>query len=516
MKAYSRILRYILRYKTLVVLAVFCSLIYASMNGFSAYLIGPFMKTIFFQNEVVSGDKVNQPQDLKVLEKIKYSLKAKVDEILGKGNPKDVLSRLCLLVLVVIFFKNIFSYMQGYIMAYVEQGVVRNLREDVYESYHRLPLYYFQERKTGDLISRVINDCNTVNTNLNSSLINLMKEPINIFVLLSLMIVISWQLALISFLVAPPILFVISRISKKLRRRTTHTQGRVSAITSVLEETISNIRVVKAFAMEPFEINKFKKANYKYFRSLLRLFRIRRLSSPVTEFLGVTIAVGVLWIGGRMVIDQRGILAPEEFIVFILLLISLMQGAKRLSEVNNKIQMGIAATGRVFEIIDQPSDIADPPHPRPIDRICDSIRFCNVWYEYNPDEPVLKGINMEVKVGENIAIVGPSGAGKSTLVDLLPRFFDPVSGSVEIDGVDIREHRLDDLRKNFGIVTQETILFHDTIRDNIAYGRPDILFEDIVEAAKTAFAHDFIMNFENGYDTIIGDRGTKLSGGQKQ
>jgi len=515
MKAFFRILRYILRYKTLVILAVACSLMYAAMNGFSAYLIGPFMKTLFTGAESLTEKVRVIGADAGTLERIQYSFQSAVNAILGRGNPLDVLNRLCLLIILVIIVKNVFSYLQGYIMAYVEQGVVRDLREDVYMSYHRLPLRYFQKRRTGDLISRVINDCNTINNNLNASLINLMKEPINIAVLLSLMIILSWKLTIYTFMVAPPCLIVINRIGRKLRKRTTRTQDRIAAMTSILGETISNIRVVKAFAMEGFEIRKFKEANYSYFKSLLRLFWVKRLASPVTEVLGVVAAVAVLWIGGSMVLNRHG-LAPEHFIEYILLMFLLMQSAKRLSEVHVKLQVGIAATGRVFEIIDLPSEICDPPDPRPIDKVEKGIRFRNVWYEYEPGVPVLRDIDLAVDVGENIAIVGPSGGGKSTLVDLLPRFFDPVSGSVEIDGRDIREYRLSDLRSLFGIVTQETILFHDTIRANIAYGRPDIPIEEVTAAAKTAFAHDFIMKFDNGYDTVIGERGTKLSGGQKQ
>jgi len=515
MKPLFRILRYILRYKAFVLLAVISSVMYAVMNAFSAYLIGPFMKTLFMGGVTVSETPKPPHGTAGFLEGVKYSLQGIVDTALGRGRPLDVLSRLCLLIIAVIVVKNVFSYIQGYIMAYVEQGVVRDLRSDVYTSYHRLPLRYFQKRKTGDLISRIINDCHTINANLNSSLINLMKEPINIAVLLGLMVVLSWKLTLFTFFIAPPSLYIISAISRKLRRHTTRTQIRVANITSVLEETISNIRVVKAFAMESFEKEKFSKANQDYFRSLLRLFRVRRLSPPVTEVLGVSMAVAVLWIGGGLVLEHRG-LAPDHFMEFIVIMFLLMQSAKRLSEVNVKLQVGIAATGRVFEIIDHPSDITDPPNPRPLETLKEGIVFRNVSYEYDPGVSVLKNINLNVRVGENVAIVGPSGGGKSTLVDLLPRFFDPVSGVIEIDGHDIREYRLNDLRNMFGIVTQETILFHDTIRANIAYGRPDVPLEEIVKAARTAYAHDFIMKFEKGYDTVIGDRGAKLSGGEKQ
>jgi subfamily B ATP-binding cassette protein MsbA len=226
-------------------------------------------------------------------------------------------------------------------------------------------------------------------------------------------------------------------------------------------------------------------------------------------------AVGVLWIGGNLTLSQQG-LNPEEFMVFIVSMFLLMQSGKRLSDVNSKMQVGIAATERVFSIIDEKSDITDRPDALPVSRVEKGIEFNHIWYEYEPDVPVLRDIDLKVRPGENIAVVGPSGGGKSTMMDLLPRFFDPTSGSLTIDGIDLRDYKLDDLRGLFGIVTQETLLFHDTIRANIAYGRPDISLDQIEEAARTANAHGFITKFEHGYDTVIGDRGTKLSGGQRQ
>ncbi len=511
MKHVLRMLRYILQYKGLFSLSVFFSILYATMNAGSIYLLGPFLETLFGASK---AEQTVQPDGF--LAGIKFSIENWVDRLLDPSDPHTALTRLCFLIVGAIFLKNLFSYLQGYIMAFVEQGVIRDLRRDVYAAYHRLPLRFFQKRKTGDMISRVINDCGTVNDNFNNAFIELIKEPINIAILLSVMLLLSWRLTVFTFLVAPPSLYVIMSIGKRLRRRTTRTQDRVAELTSVLEETISNIRVVKAFAMEQFEVARFGAVNQSYFRALIRLFQIRRLSSPVTEFLGVSMVVLVLWIGGSLVLEGQGNLMPEDFILFIGFMFMLMQAGKRLSEVNVKLQVGIAAAARVFEIIDRKSEVADLPSPAPVQRVREGIRFRDVWYEYEPGAPVLLGINLNVSQGETLAIVGPSGGGKSTLVDLLPRFFDPTRGTVELDGRDLREYRLEDLRRLFGIVTQETMLFHDTIRANIGYGRPDIPLEQIIEAAKSANAHKFITEFEHGYDTVIGDRGTKLSGGQRQ
>ncbi|MCE5249139.1 ABC transporter ATP-binding protein/permease [bacterium] len=517
-KQFFRIARYMYRYKILVFIGFTCSLGYAALNAFSVYLVGPFMKTLFLMNKEMPVTVTAPDQTIRSMTffaRLKTFFQTMFDGFLGQGTPREVLTRLCMLIVISIVIKNIFSYLQGYVMAYVEQGTISNLREDIYTAYHRLPLRFFQKRKTGDMISRVINDCNTINENLNNSFINIMKEPINIIMILVVMILMSWRLTFFTFLIAPPSLYIIRRIGKKLRRRTVRTQSCIAAITSILEETFSGIRVVKAFSMGKFEVERFNTANRAYFKSLIRLVQMRRLSPPVTEVLGVGMAVAVLWIGGIMVLEYK-MLDPGDFLAFLTLLFILMQSAKRMSEVTVKIQVGVAATDRVFEIIDYPRDILDPPDPRFLDKLSEKIVFDNVWYEYDPGVPVLKGIDLVIRKGETIAIVGPSGGGKSTMLDLIPRFFDPIRGSVMIDGHDIREYRVEDLRHLFGIVTQETILFHDTIRSNIAYGRPDIPLEDIIDAAKTANAHDFIMEFEKGYDTIIGDRGTKLSGGQKQ
>lgn len=513
MNPIKRMLRYISRYKLYFLVSLFFSVLYAATNAGSIYLLGPFLQTLFGTKHPA----VVKPEAAAgFLNGLKQHFQALADNYLVIGDPHTALTRLCILIICLIFLKNIFSYFQGYIIAVVEQGVVRDLRHDVYIAYHRLPLSFFQRRKTGDMLSRVINDCTVINDNFNSAFIDLLKEPINISFLLGVMLMINWKLTLFMFFLSPPVLYIIGFIAKKLRRRTTRSQDRISELTSVLEETISNIRVVKAFAMEKFEIGKFDRANNSYFKALMRLVRLRRLSPPVTEFLGVAAVVLVLWIGGSMVLDGRGELHAEEFMQFIIFMFMLMQSAKRLSDVNVKLQVGIAATGRVFEIIDRKSEVTNPPHPVPIQTVRENVRFRNVWYEYEHGVPVLRNIDLSVNAGEMLAIIGPSGGGKSTLVDLLPRFFDPTRGSVEIDGVDIREYNLDDLRRLFGIVTQETILFHDTIRANVAYGQPDIPMEQIIEASKAANAHDFIMGFEDGYDTVIGDRGTKLSGGQKQ
>jgi subfamily B ATP-binding cassette protein MsbA len=289
-------------------------------------------------------------------------------------------------------------------------------------------------------------------------------------------------------------------------------------ITSVLQETISGIKVVKAFGMEEFENKKFQTQTWRYFKSLLKITRIRNLASPITEFLSVVAGVVIIWYGGMQVLEL-GTMRASEFLTFLIAIFQIMPPVKELTSVNNRIQESTSAAKRVFEILDIEPDIKEAPNAIELKEFKDEIVFENVWFSYNGTKNgdfILKGINLKVKKGEILAIVGPSGAGKSTLVDLIPRFYDPTEGRILIDGIDLRMIKIKSLRDKIGIVTQETILFNDTIRNNIAYGLEDCPIDKIIEVAKAANAHDFIMQLPNGYDTVIGERGMKLSGGQRQ
>ena len=399
-------------------------------------------------------------------------------------------------------------------MAYVEQGIIKHFRDRIYEHLHTLSLSYFHRHQTGHLISRVMNDVTILNEAVNASLIHLLRNPLMVVVYLGILLVLSWKLTLAVLVVFPFGGRLIALIGKKLRKHSLRSQERIADITSVLEETLFGIRVVKAFAMERFEIEKFRKATEHFRRSATKLRRIRRLASPTTEFMGAAIGVMILWIGGRQVLIG-GSLAPEEFMAFLTTMFLMMQPLKSLGNVYSRIKVGIAAGERIFEVLDTPPKLCERKHARAMDTLREDICYRNVWFAYN-SEPVLQDIDLRVKVGEVLAIVGPSGAGKSTLVDLLPRFYDPTQGVITIDGVDLRDLRIADLRRLMGVVTQETILFNDAVRNNIAYGHPEIEDKQIITAAQAANAHDFILDLPQGYETVIGDRGVKLSGGQRQ
>jgi subfamily B ATP-binding cassette protein MsbA len=438
-------------------------------------------------------------------------------------------------------------------MAHVEQGVIMDLRNDLYRHLNELSLSYFNRTRTGQLISRITNDVNLVNGGVSAGFVTLVKNPLLILAYLALALYLSWQLTLAALIVLPLSFLIIGAIGLRLRRASSLSQEKMAEVTSVLQETISGVRVVKAFAMESFEMRKFRRVAKDYFKALLRITRVSKLAGPLTEFLGAVVGVAILWFGGQQVLTGEG-LSPGEFLLFLLAIFSLMQPVKELSSVNSRLQEAVAAGDRIFEIIDLAPEVASLPGAKKIERFDHGIRFEEVSFVYDTDLPlggltgwlvngrarqqvnaprdktgdgltnqpanrptaVLRDISFEVKKGEIIAIVGPSGAGKSTLVDLLPRFYDPQRGRILLDGLDLREIEVKSLRSLMGIVTQETILFHDTVRNNIAYGLKDVSEEKLILAAQAANAHRFITELPQGYDTVIGERGIKLSGGQRQ
>jgi len=426
-------------------------------------------------------------------------------------------------ILLAFLLKNLFGYLQAYSLAYVEQGVIKDLRNDLYKHIHRLSLGYFTNERTGNLISRVTNDVTVLQGSVAASFLNLIREPLLILVFLGMALYISWKLTLISFLVLPFSLYVISRIGIKLHKESGVVQEKIADITSVLQETISGVKVVKAFGMEEFENRKFARETQDYFRRVLKISRIRNLASPLTEFLSIAAGVVIIWYGGKQVIEGMA-LKPAELIGFLLVIFQTMPPIKELSSVANRLQESRAAGERVFEIIDMQPDVQNAPDAIPIRDFLESIEFRNVSFAYEQTpgsremngRAVLKNVNLRVRKGEVLAIVGPSGGGKTTLVDLIPRFYDPLEGQILLDGIDLRKIEIKSLRDKIGIVTQETILFNDTVRNNIAYGLDDCPLSRVIEAAKAANAHSFIEETPDGYDTIIGERGMKLSGGQRQ
>jgi ATP-binding cassette, subfamily B, bacterial MsbA len=522
MNTYVRIVSYVKPYWKHLIASVSFTFLFAIFNGLSVYLTIPLLDTLFSESthteQVQETQQLNQTTSIlpEWIQDVKKEVTQTFNDFVLSGSKIDALMRICFLVLVTFLIKNITGYLQAYFMAYVEYGAMKDLRDEAYSHLHQLPMSYFKKERVGNLISRFTNDVNIVQASITAAFSNLIKEPLTIIVFLGIALSISWQLTLVAFIALPFSMLIIGSIGLRLRRQSSVVQAKIADITSILQETISAVKIVKAFGMEKYENKKFTKETHSFFRMMLRIVRIRNIASPVTEFLSVLVGVFIIYYGGVMVLQQNTLKA-SEFLGFLFAIFQMMPPIKELTSVNNRIQEASAAGERIFEILDTKPTIKNKPGATEISGFRDKIELENVYFSYEDSvEPVLKNISFTANRGEIVALVGPSGGGKSTLVDLLPRFHDPDSGRICIDGFDIKDVKIEDLRNLMGIVTQETYLFNETIRNNIAYGKEDFPMEKIIEAAKTANAHNFIMELPKGYDTIIGERGTKLSGGQRQ
>lgn len=513
MKLYIRLLKYLKPHLSSFIPAVICMALLAITSSLSLTTIVPITQLIFEQPSADSSITV-QHYEFSFKDLSKFDKRA-VMKAIGGETKYQQLAHVCILIILVFFIKNLFQYGQSYYTVKVEQGVIRDFRDEIYQKYHQLPLSFFHGRKAGELISRVTNDVTLVRGAVGYGLADLVKNLFLFVFYLALALWASWRMALAALIVFPPSLFLITLLGRKLRVNSIRTQEKMASVTTVLQETVSGIRVVKAFGMEKFETSKFKKYAHDYYKTMVKLTRISAFGAPLTELLGVLAGALILWYGGRQILSG-GSLTTSTFLLFILAAFSMMDPIKKLSQANMEIQQGLAAAQRLFEIIDTPPAIANKPNAITISTIKQSVRYENVGFTYGKREFKLEDIDFELGKGEILALVGPSGGGKSTIVDLLPRFYDPTVGRITIDGIDIRDLNLGSLRSMMGIVTQETILFNDTIANNIAYGQKDNVIDKIKEVARTAFAEEFIMKMPNGYDTVIGDRGVKLSGGQKQ
>jgi len=498
------------------------TILFAILNGVSVYLTIPLLDTLFQesatkQTTVETSSIEKSSSILPVwINNIKEELVKSFNDFVFSGDKPEVLIKICFLILAAFLFKNIFGYMQGYFMAFVEHASMKDLRDDAYKHLHKLPIGYFKSERVGNIISRFTNDVNVIQLSISTTFSNLIKEPLTIIVFLGIAISISWQLSLFAFIIVPIASLIIAWIGNKLKKQTIVIQTKLADITSILQETISGVKIVKAFGMEHFENRRFMDETKSYFKLVLKIVRIRNLSSPITEILSVIIGAVIIYYGGILVLVDRTLNA-SEFLGFLFAIFQMMPPIKELGSVNNRIQEASAAADRIFEIMDIEPHIKNVSNAIQLKDFKKELEFKNVSFKYeDSDVKVLDNLNFSVKRGEIIALVGPSGGGKSTLADLIPRFYDPTDGQIVIDGNNIKDVTIESLRSKMGIVTQETFLFNINIAENIAYGLTDYPIEKIIEAAKTANAHNFISEMPQGYDTIIGERGIKLSGGQRQ
>ncbi|MDR1755680.1 MAG: ABC transporter ATP-binding protein/permease [Culturomica sp.] len=409
-----------------------------------------------------------------------------------------------------------FSYLASYETIYIRNGVVRDIRKKIYAKILSLPIPFFSEERKGDIISRMTGDVQEVETSIMSSLEMFFQSPVLIVIYLSAMLLMSWQLTLFVFVMLPVMGFLIGKVGKNLKRHSREGQDKMGEILSLIEETLSGLRIIKAFNAEAKMDVRFDRENEAYRRIQNRLMRRRYLSGPMSEFLGTIVIVMVLWFGGTLILSDTGTLSAPEFIAYIALFYSIINPTKNLTTSWYNIQKGLAAMDRIDDILAAESTIKEADKPVQIRNFQQEIRYRDVDFSYTADKKVLKKVNLTIPIGKTVALVGQSGSGKSTFVDLLPRFYDVKGGGITIDGTDIRECSLTALRELMGNVNQDPILFNDTIYNNIAFGVENSTPEAVEQAAKIANAHDFILQTENGYDTVIGDRGCKLSGGQRQ
>jgi subfamily B ATP-binding cassette protein MsbA len=540
-----RLLGYLRPYRVRLLVTALMIFGFAVLSGVSIGMISPFVKVLFTPRHAVSGAPASAvpaapdlpgmpgmpgleatapdgadspPASSGVNARVnnwKEDIRTWFEHFFLMGDPLRSLTRICLALLVIFMLKNLLDYMQSVQTVWVEQAVVRDLRNEVYGHLHELSLSWFHARRSGALTSRLTNDIALVRGALAAGFSNLIKSVLLLLVCLFWIFWTSWRLALVSSLVLPPSLLLIVWIGKKLRRRSTITQERMADVNAILQETLSGIRVVKAFAMEEFEKRKFGKAAHAYFRAFVRQRRLGAMAGPMSEYLGVVATVAVLWYGGHEILVKRAI-EPQQFFIFMFAMLQLMNPLKSLSNINATLQEGLAAAERIFRILDTPPTVTSRPGARLAEGVGTGIEFEGVSFQYGNGEEVLRDVTFRVEAGTMVALVGPSGAGKSTLVDLVARFHDPTSGVIRVDGRDLREYDMASWRRMLGVVTQEAILFNDTVTNNIAYGVEGANESHVHRAARAANAERYIVGMSEGYHTRIGDRGIRLSGGERQ
>lgn len=500
MRDYLRLLKFVKPYLGLFGIAAICMVFSTLFDGASLAMIVPL------------ADKVLTNKKIIIPTKLPMFLASFVDN-LNNTAPAVLLSYMAIGILVLFLLKGIFGFLQGYLMSDIGQRVTRDIRAKLYSKLQILSLDYFTRKRGGELISRITNDVKLVENAVSYGATDLIYQSLQVVLFTFLVVFIHWKLACVALVLLPLISFPIIKVGKVLRKLSKKSQETMADINSLLYETISGARIVKAFNMENYEINRFNAVNRNYYKLSMKLIKRMLLLSPATEFLGCLAGIFVFFWGGREVIAGR--LSFGVFGLFLGSLLSLIRPFKKLSQVNSLNQQAMAANSRIYEVLETSPSVVEKQNGQELSGFKNNIVFEDVWFSYGAQE-VLSNINLEIKKGEILAIVGPSGSGKSTLVDLIPRFYDPQKGRVLIDGKDIKDVSLKSLRRLIGIVTQETILFNDTIRANIAYGKPAATQKQIEEVATQAYAHDFIRHLPAGYDTVIGDRGMKLSGGERQ
>lgn len=513
MSSFWRLMRYLGKYRGLVLGNIASNILTAVFTVVAIPLLAPFLNLLFSEDD--SSLVRELPPDGGGVSYANEWLNYQLSQLIINLGKEQALIYVIGAIIAAFFLKNLFRYLALFFMAPVRNGVVRDLRKQLFDKVLDLPLAYFSEERKGDTISRISSDVQEVEGSILNVLEAVFREPLIIAGSLGYMVYVSPSLTVFVFGLILFTAFIIGGIGRTLKRSSSIVQEKLGAIVAILEEALGGLRIIKGFNAEDYQRRKFSRENNGYRITLTRLLWRRDLSSPLSEFLGITVVAILLWYGSRLVFS--GNMNAEVFLTFIFAFYNVIDPAKSFSKAYYHIQKGIGAMERIELILDAPNAIQEKETALPIRDFQSEIVYRDVHFRYRPEETeVLQNIDLHISKGKVIALVGPSGAGKSTIVDLLPRFYDVTGGQILIDGQDIRNYRLQDLRNLMGIVSQEAILFNDTIYNNIVFGLKDIQPEQVEQAARIANAHDFILATEHGYQTNIGDRGNKLSGGQRQ
>ncbi len=511
MKRFSTILKYLKDQKRYVVLYFLVNLLSILFSLVSLTMLVPFLQLLFGKEKMVEQAPTLSFSASSVLDYIKYILGI----LIRDHGPAYALAAICIIIITSIFFKNFFLYLSYRILGPLRNRVLTRLRADLFTKILDLPLGFFTEQRKGDLISRMSNDINDIEWSVISTLEGIFREPLTILVILATLVFLSPPLSVFLFVLLPLTGFIIGRVSRSLRKQSNIAQEQLGTLMSILDETLGGLRVIKAFNAEALMKMKFSQTN-NYLNQVRNKIVFRRdMASPMSELLGVIVLCCILFFGGQMILSHKFALQAEGFIAYIAIFTQIINPAKSLSTAFYNAQRGTAAIKRIEEILNADIVIKEPEKPVPINSFNHSIEFRNTGFAYE-GTTVLHNINLKINKGKTIALVGSSGAGKSTLADLIPRFHDVTQGELLVDDINIKNYSLHSLRSLMSIVTQEPVLFNDTIAANIALGTTDATMQDIEQAARIANAHSFISQKENGYQTNIGDRGSKLSGGERQ
>jgi subfamily B ATP-binding cassette protein MsbA len=520
MRKFFGVLKYINGYWNYGILNIFFNILSVIFSLFSIAMVFPFLQILLFgkqeelQAKFDKGAPAFEFNTHSITELINYKL---ADKILHEGR-LETLVTICVFVIITFFLKNLFRYLGMFFIAPIRNGVVRDMRNKMYDKVLRLPLSYYSEERKGDIMSRMTADVQEVEWSIMQSLEMIFREPVNILIYLGSLVIISPQLSFFSLVLLPLSGIMIGKVGKTLRRSSTKSKEKMGVLLSIMEETLGGLRIIKGFNAEKKMNDHFRNENQNLTNIAVKMYRKTDLASPMSEFLGVTVMVIILYFGGKLVLGNDPSMNGSEFLTFLIIFSQLLTPAKSLTTAYYNVQKGLASAERIDKILNAEVTIQDANDARAIQSFQKEIEYKNVSFAYHKGQVgwVLNNINLKIEKGKTIALVGQSGSGKTTLADMLPRFYDTTQGEILIDGVNIQQLKLHDLRALMGIVTQESILFNDTVYENIAFGIENVTEQQVIEAAKIANAHEFISQMPEGYQTNIGDRGSKLSGGQRQ